>query len=154
MARRISASAAASAPTSGPTTLTGTLLGKEFKPVSAFALPGAKPGTVLIEIHDQPVSCAALPQTPGAQKLGLALAWKEGVTDPKTLKGGKDTEAFVMLVNAQKKFDRKDWKSTGTIEVLKAPKKGGDLGRIKLDTKQGKDTLVGEIDVKLCGDIP
>jgi hypothetical protein len=149
-----SASAAATEPVAGPTTLAGALLGKEMKPQAAFAMMGAKEGTVVVEIVEEPITCGVL-KNPGSRKLGFLIPWKDGTTvDPKSLKGGKEPEAYVMQKVDDKKFDRKDWKAAGKIEVLKAPKKGGELGRIRLDTKQGKDTLKGEIDVKICGDLP
>lgn len=144
---------AAPAATPGPTTLKGKLAGKDFDVKTAYAMMGAKPNQVLLELSNQPQSCAALAQTPGATKLGLVITWQDGTTvDPKTLKGGKQPEAYIMVFT--KKFDNKDWKATGKVEVVRAPKKGGELGRVRFDTKAGADTLTGEIDVKVCGDLP
>ncbi len=141
------------APAPGPTTLKGKLAGKDFDVKTAYAMMGAKPNQVLLELTNQPQSCGALAQTAGATKLGLVLTWKEGTTvDPKTLKGGKEPEAYIMVFT--KKFDNKDWKASGKVEVVRAPKKGGELGRVRFDTKAGADTLTGEIDVKICGDLP
>ncbi len=64
---------------------------------------------------------------------------------------------FVMASTANpKRFDRKDVgkeiKPTGTIEVLKAARRKGDVGRIKLDLTTGKEKLSGEIDVDVMTD--
>jgi hypothetical protein len=147
------ATATAAAPVAGPTTLKGKLGGKDFDVKTAYAMMGAKPNQVLLELTNQPQSCGALAQTAGATKLGLVLTWQEGTTvDPKTLKGGKQPEAYIMVFT--KKFDNKDWKASGKVEVVRAPKKGGEFGRVRFDTKAGADTLTGEIDVKVCGDLP
>ncbi len=38
--------------------------------------------------------------------------------------------------------------------MLKAAKKKGDVGRIKLDLTVGKEKLAGEIDVDIIADLP
>ena len=112
------------------------------------------PGTAYVEIYDVKdldvtKSCGFLPATPGARKIGVVIAWTEGTkVDLAKLKGGKEPEMFVMSsTDDPKKRDRKDvqkdFKPTGAIEILKAPKSKGEVGRIKIEMTSGKDKLQG-----------
>jgi hypothetical protein len=150
------------APQHTPPTLDGQLLGKPFKAVGACAVRGAEPGKVALEIYAvkdfDPAKCMVLPPVEGNRKLGFVLAWKEGEKiDVTKLAVKKEyAEGYVMEVDAAKKFSRKDFnkdlKPKGTIEILKAPKEKGAVGRIKISITNGKDKLEGEIDVDVKGD--
>jgi hypothetical protein len=146
------------APVRTPATLAGAIAGKPFHAVAACVAGAGKDGKVYVEIYDVKdfdvtKTCGMLPPVPDARKIGVYLPWSDGgKLDVATLKASKDPEMFVMATTANpKKMDRKDvgkeLKPTGTIEVLKAPKNKGDVGRIKLDLTVGKDKLTGEVDV-------
>jgi hypothetical protein len=118
---------------------------------------------VYVEIYDVKdmdvkKGCGMLPPVPGARKIGVFLPWSDGAKlDVATLKAGKEPEMFVMATTSNpKRMDRqdvgKDIRPKGTIEVLKAPRKKGEVGRIKLDLTAGNDKLTGEIDVDVMAD--
>jgi hypothetical protein len=151
------------APQRTPPTLEGQLLGKPFKAVAACAIKGAQPGTVALEIYDVKdfdvsKQCMSLPLVEGARKIGLLLPWKEGEkVDVASLKITKDyAEGYVMEVGANKKLSRKDFnkdfKPKGTVEILRAPKQNGGVGRLRVSMTSGKDKLNGEVDVEIKGD--
>jgi hypothetical protein len=160
------AAAAPAAPARTPATLDGSILGKPFHGDAAcVAAVGRKvPGTMYVEVYsakdfDVSKMCGRLTPDKDARKLGMLIAWKDGAqTDAAKLKGGADPELLVMAGTGNpKKFDLKatgkDFKAKGTITVLRAGMKKGDVARIKLDLDMGKDKLQGEIDVDVLADL-
>ncbi len=159
------APSAAPGPARAPATLDGTVAGSPFHAVAACVVGSGKdPGTVYLEIYsvkdfDVSQSCGRLSPDKDARKLGMVIAWKDGAqTDAAKLKGGNAPELFLMSGTGNpKKFDRKDtgkdFKPKGTISVIRAGGKKGDVARIKVDLDMGKDKLHGEVDVDLLGDL-
>lgn len=147
-------------------TLQGKLLGKPFNVTGACVIGASlTKGHVVIELYDVKdfdvkTSCAVLPGTVvGARKLGLVVPWKAGEKlDIATLKSSKDApEGYVMEVVGPKKFKRhdvgSDWKPKGTVEIIRAARNKGDVGRIRFDVKIGADKLAGEVDVDLTTEL-
>ena len=155
--------AAPPAPARGAATLQGKLLGKPFKAVGACIIgPAAgKKGQVVVEIYDAKdfdvsTSCGKLPPVAGARKLGIVLPWHDGDTlDVSKLKGANG--GYVMEASGGKKFARKDagkdFKPKGTVTIVRAGRKKGDVGRIRFAVTSGKDKLDGEIDVEVPMDL-
>jgi hypothetical protein len=54
----------------------------------------------------------------------------------------------------RRKVINRDNKPTGTVEVLRAGGRKGDLGRIKVTYVDGGETVEGEIDVYVARDAP
>lgn len=151
-------------PVRAPPTLAGALAGKPFHGIAAcVAGQGKDPGKVYVDIYDVKdmdvkKGCGMLPPVPGARKIGVFLPWSDGAKlDVATLKAGKEPAMFVMATTSNpKKMDCKDVgrdiRPKGTIEVWKAPRKKGEVGRIKLDLTTSNDKLTGEIDVDVMAD--
>lgn len=158
-----SASTATPAPKRAAATLKGKISGKDFTASGACLAGSTKPGTGYIEIYDAKGdakgACGVLPSDKGALKIGIDVSWKAGdKLDVATIapKGKEPSALFVMERVSEKKVERKDagkdFKPTGSIEVLEAPGKDG-VGRIKLTIKTGKDVLEGEVDVEVKAEI-
>lgn len=142
-------------------TLKGTITGKSFDAGSGCAMAGTEPGVAYVEIFDAKTdaqkSCG-LSQEKGARKIGFSIPWKAGQKlDVATLVPKKsDPTLFVMERVNEKKADRKDagkdFKPTGSIEIVRVAGKDG-IARVKVVMTSGKDKIEGEVDVEVKSDI-
>lgn len=149
----------------GPITLRGTLFGAPFAPVAACLIQAGADGLGQIEIYqargyDVQASCAHLPADPEHRLLALEIPWKEGARlDVSAHRVSSGVAAgYVVWWDKDRSFHRKvinhDFKPTGTVEVLRAGARKGDLARIKVTFVNGAETVEGEIDVYIPRDVP
>jgi hypothetical protein len=141
---------------SNPPTVTGTLGGKPFTPKAAITMGPLFKGRVLLAIADYEAACdKTFEPAEGMRTLALQIEWKPGsvgfAADPKKPKEAMDP--WHTVVGADKKLKQTKFPATGTVELSAAPQKVGDVARLKLDIKSGKDTVKGEIDVAVCWEI-
>lgn len=150
------ASATAAAPEAAPPPVeafpsaNGTLDGKPWDLKGAgTAGPVEKDGSVLIGLGNYGIDCGAYAATAGDRTIVLQIPWKEGAK--LDLAKLKKTDAWATSVDDKKKLGPiKGFKPTGKVEVLSAPTKEKSSGRIRIELKSGKDTIMAEVPVKFC----
>ncbi len=139
------AAAPAAAP-AGPTTLKGKVSGGDFAPKVALLNDGSVAGPdVFVTIVDKDVSCEKM-YTPdeGDRSVVVRLPWRTGSYDLSSkklgIKFGIKRNGKALSGDATK----------GNVEVLAAPTAVGSVGRIRLKASAPKESVDGEIDVKVC----
>lgn len=149
----------------GPTTLRGTLFGAPFAPVAACLTQARGDGYGQVEIYqangyDVQASCAHLTADPEHRLLALEMPWKAGATFDLSTHRVSDGIAAGYAVwwakdgTFRRKVINHDFKPTGTVEVLRAGARKGELARIKVTFVNGSETVEGEIDVYVPRDVP
>jgi hypothetical protein len=107
-------------------------------------------GTVVVTLANYNIDCGAHAPGPGDKLITVTIPWEKGKVDLASLKG----KALVatQFDEKKKKLDPlRDFRPTGTIEVLSAPTKLRTSGRIRIDLSNKLDAVKGEIPVKFCG---
>lgn len=141
---------AAPPPTDAFPSASGTLDGKPWDLKGAgTAGPVQKDGSVLIGLGNYGIDCGAYAATAGDRTIVLQIPWKEGAK--LDLAKLKKADAWATSVDDKKKLGPiKGFKPTGKVEVLAAPTKEKSSGRIRIELKSGKDTIMAEVPVKFC----
>ncbi len=130
----------------GPITLKGTVSGGPFVPKQALInVASVGSSDVFITITDGEASCEK-PSKPaeGERSVEVRLAWKPGSYDIASKKLGIK---FGILRKGKALAGEA---TKGTVEVLQAPTADGSIGRIRVKASAPKETITGEIDVRLC----
>ncbi|MFO0762784.1 MAG: hypothetical protein U0359_40480 [Byssovorax sp.] len=129
----------------------GTLDGKPWELKGAGTTgPVQKDGTVTIAFGNYSIDCTAHEVAPEDRTITIKVPWQ-----PKTkvdLAKLRSTEASAMGFDEKKKKPQaiRNFRPTGTLEVMSAPTGQKSSGRIKLDLTAGKDAIKAEIPVKFC----
>ena len=147
-----------------PAAFRGTLFGKTFAARVACAVGTGSSGVAAVYVYDQEDfdvagSCGFLPTVAGARQLSFRVEWKTGAKASfasYTFDAKKGAESEVIEFLGDKRYDRKwanrDFKPTGSVELLKAVNRAGDRGRVRISMANGDEKLAGEIDVYSTSD--
>lgn len=156
-AKPAASSAAAPAARSHPTPSTsGAIDGKPFAPkLAVVAGPIQKDGRALVALQEKDECVTSADAKPGDQTLTMMVAYGDGMkTDLAALKlpKGKSWGDFtlVRVLAGSKNEISTTVKPIGTVTIVKAPMKQGDVGTMKIDLTSGGYMLNGDIDLKAC----
>ena len=127
--------------------LGGKVFGADFFPIVAIAVPGKTPGWRELQIYDYETSCGAkgsLLRT-GNRRVIAQVPWHVG--------GAVDAQESSLSESIYSR-DEDDWKSralaSGTLTVLEASADSQTFGRVRIEARDGSDTLSGTIYVVVC----
>jgi hypothetical protein len=141
------ATASAADRSRGPTTLKGKLAGGQFAAKTALLNDASLGSEVFLTIVDRDVTCRSANLADGDKHVQVRVPWKPGQYDLGSKKLG------VKFGVLRGKKDLLGDASSATLEVISAPRQEGSTGRIRIRAAAPKETIDGEIDVRVCMDL-